>query len=101
MNQSSINNKIVSIVGGVVVFFIACYFVFTFINKDETSLSSDQDFSSLIKPEIMAYLQSIEKEKEFLKDKNIIDSPFVEKLDDNTEIIESVYPKGRNNPFIP
>lgn len=102
MDKSSIKNKILSIGGGLIIFMIASYFVFNFIKtKDGAVLETSQDLSGIIKPEIVAYLQSINAKKEFLKDRDIIDSNFVRNLSPNSETINILYPKGRNNPFNP
>ncbi len=105
MNTNKIltdNKKIISMLGGFVVFIVACYFVYIFIQpQDGAALSGNQSASTLIKPEIVSYIQSIEKESAFLKDKSIMDNDFVKNLKDFSERIDTIYPKGRNNPFAP
>lgn len=103
INQSFTDNKkIISNLGAFVIFVGACYLVFTFINqRDATIVSLDQEANTIIRPEIVAYLQSVDIQRSFLKDKSIMNSEFVKNMKDFSEIIDTLYPKGRNNPFLP
>lgn len=98
--NSTDSKKIILGFGGFVVFLLACYFVFSFTqNKDGAALSSNQDASAILKPEIVSYLQVIDKESSFLKDGDIMDTNFVKSLQDYSEKIDPLYPQGRDNPF--
>lgn len=101
-NSFAGNKKLISGLGGLIIFLAVSYFVFNFTQlQDVAILSANQDTSTILKPEVVSFLQTIDKKVSFLKDKNIMDTDFVKNLHDYSERIDILYPKGRSNPFAP
>lgn len=100
-SNQSLNKKIISGIIGFVVFIVACYFVYNFIqSKNEATLIANKDSSSLLRPEIIALLDNLKKEVAFLRDRDVMNNNFVKNdLETHTEVIDPLYPPRRDNPF--